>query len=83
MNEWHCLHLNDTITAIVIPENGRFLVKMREPPGGNRQPIEFYRGTLKLAQRAAERLVQMYYPHDCGSNGCGQWLKSYDQTAGR
>lgn len=77
MSQWHCFHLDDTITAMVIPVNSsRFLVRMREPAGGNRQPIEFYRGNLKEAQRAADKLVQAYYPHECDENKCGQWQKT-------
>ncbi|HYP29611.1 MAG TPA: hypothetical protein VE262_23060 [Blastocatellia bacterium] len=76
MSQWNCFHLDDTITAIVMPDNsGRFLVRMREPAGGNRNPIEFYRGSLKEAQRAADGLVQAYYPHECGKHRCGQWEK--------
>jgi hypothetical protein len=74
MIQWQCFHLDDTVTAMVIPENSRrFLVRLRESPGGSRNPIEFYRGNLKEAQRAADRLVQAYYPHDCKSDRCGQW----------
>lgn len=75
MSEWHCFHLEETLTAIVIPENERFLVRMREPEGGNRNPIEFYRGTLESAQKSADKLVRMYYPHDCDEQRCGQWRK--------
>ncbi|HET8669259.1 MAG TPA: hypothetical protein VFM05_01155 [Candidatus Saccharimonadales bacterium] len=77
MSHWNCFHLDDTITAIVIAESfGRFLVRMREPAGGNRNPIEFYRGNLKEAQRAADRLVQAYYPHECDESRCGQWQQT-------
>lgn len=76
MCEWYCFHLDETITAIIIPEGNRFFVRMREPAGENRNPIEFYRGTLKEAQRASERLVQMYYPHNCLEHGCGEWHRS-------
>jgi hypothetical protein len=75
MSEWRCLHLDGSITAMVIPENRRFLVRMREPAGESRNPIEFYRGTLKEAQRAADKLVQAYYPHQCSEDTCGQWQK--------
>lgn len=75
MSEWQCLHLDETITAMAIPERGRFLVRIREPEEGNRHPIEFYRGTLKEAQRAARKLVQMYYPHQCDER-CGRWRKT-------
>jgi hypothetical protein len=75
MSEWHCFHLDETITAMVVPENGRFLVRLREPAGESRNPIEFYRGNLKEAQRAADKLVQAYYPHQCSEDTCGQWRK--------
>ena len=75
MNEWHRFHLDETITAMAVPHDHRFLIRMREPVGESRQPIEFYRGTLKEAQRAADRLVQAYYPHDCDEVKCGEWRK--------
>ena len=75
MSEWHCLHLDDTLTAMAISDQGRFLVRLREPPGEHRHPIEFHRWTLRDAQRAADRLVQAYYPHDCRESGCGSWEK--------
>lgn len=77
MSEWHCFHLDETITAMVVPEGARFLVRVREPEEANRHPIVFYRGTLKEAQRAASRLVQMYYPHDCNQHSCGRWHKAH------
>ncbi|MBD0326541.1 MAG: hypothetical protein ICV68_08915 [Pyrinomonadaceae bacterium] len=52
MSIWRRYHLDETITALAIPENGRFLVRVREPPGGNRNPIEFYRWNLLDAQEA-------------------------------
>jgi len=73
MNEWHCDHLDGTLTAIVIADRGRFLVRLREPPGESRRPIEFLRWTLKDARRAADGLVHAYYPHDCAASGCGAW----------
>lgn len=75
MSEWHCFHLDETITALVTSENTRFLVRIREPEGESRNPIDFYRGTLKEAQRAADRLVQAYYPHQCDEHTCGRWQK--------
>jgi hypothetical protein len=65
MSEWHRFHLDDTITAMAIPDNHRFLVRAGKPLGENRNPMEFYRGNLKEEQRAAERMVQAYYPHEC------------------
>ena len=75
MSEWHCDHLDDTLTAMAISDGARFLVRLREPPGEHRHPIEFHRWTLKDAQKAADRLVQAYYPHDCRESGCGAWRK--------
>jgi hypothetical protein len=75
MSEWHCPHLDDTLTAMAISDRGRFLVRLREPPGEHRNPIEFHRWTLDDARRAADRLVQAYYPHDCSAHGCGAWYK--------
>ena len=75
MSEWHCLHLDDTLTAMAISDGPRFLVRLREPPGERRNAIEFHRGTLAEARRAADRLVQAYYPHDCREHGCGEWRK--------
>jgi hypothetical protein len=73
MSQWHRFHLDETITAMAIPDNHRFLVRVREPVGENRKPIEFYRGNMKEAQRAADRLVQAYYPHECDEERCGEW----------
>lgn len=73
MSEWHCYHMDDTLTAIVSADNGRFLVRLREPPGQHRNPIEFHRWTLRDARSAADRLVQAYYPHECSDSDCGGW----------
>lgn len=75
MSEWHCLHLEETLTAMAVSDKGRFLVRLREPPGESRHPIEFYRWTLRDALKAADRLVQAYYPHDCHECGCGEWRR--------
>jgi hypothetical protein len=75
MSEWHCLHLDDTLTAIVTSDKERFLVRLREPAGEHRHPIEFHRWTLRDARDAADRLVQAYYPHDCRMGGCGEWFE--------
>jgi hypothetical protein len=75
MSEWHCLHMDDTLTAMVTSDGRRFLVHLREPPGEHRRPVEFHRWTLADALGAADRLVQAYYPHDCGEYGCGEWQK--------
>src|SRR5206468_11494308 len=75
MNVWQCLHLNETLTAIVISDRNRFLVRLREPPEEHRRPMEFYRWTLNDAKRAADRLVQVYYPHECSDSKCGRWRK--------
>ena len=75
MSSWQRFHLEDKLKAMAVPDVNRFLVKLREPPGENRQPIEFYRWHLKDAQDAADRLVQAYYPHECSDHRCGQWRK--------
>jgi hypothetical protein len=75
MSEWRRFHMDETITAMAIPENKRFLVHVREPPGEHRNPIEFYRWNLQDAKEAADRLVQAYYPHDCDEQRCGEWRK--------
>ena len=77
MSAWCRFHLDETVKAMAIPENNRFLVHMREPPGGNRYPVDFYRSNLQGAQEAADRLVQEYYPHECDEERCGEWRK-YD-----
>jgi len=75
MSTWRRFHLEDTIKALATSENHRFFVQVREPAGENRKPIEFYRWNLPEAKAAADRLVQAYYPHDCDSHVCGEWLK--------
>lgn len=52
------------------------MVRVREPADGNRRPIQFYRWNLKEAQKAADQLVQAYYPHDCDEQKCGRWRKT-------
>jgi hypothetical protein len=76
LSTWRRYHLDETVTALAIPDNRRFFVRLREPPGESRNPIEFYRWTLQEAQAGADRLVQAYYPHDCDEQGCGAWWKS-------
>ena len=76
MSTWRRYHLNETLTALAIPDSHRFFVCLREPAGESRQPIEFYRWKLQDAQRAGDRLVQAYYPHDCGESACGEWKQA-------
>jgi len=76
MSEWYRYHLDETITAMAVPDNHRFWVLLRDRPGSNRFPVEFCRWTLRDAQKAADRLVQAYYPHECGPGTCGRWKKS-------
>jgi hypothetical protein len=71
---WQRLHLDGALGALAVPENQRFLVRLREPPGEKRNPIKFYRWNLPEAQSAADRLVQAYYPHECDET-CGPWKK--------
>ena len=73
MSEWHCTHLDETLTAMATSDGRRFLVRLREPAGERRNPIEFHRWTLRDAMAAGDRLVQAYYPHDCAECGCGKW----------
>lgn len=67
--------MEETIKALATPDNHRFFIQVREPPGERRQPIEFFRSTLREAQDAADRIVQAYYPHDCDVESCGAWKK--------
>jgi len=78
MSTWRRFHLEDTVRALATSENHRFFVQVREPPGGTRQPIEFYRWKLGEAKAAADRLVQAYYPHECEQETCGEWRKLDD-----
>lgn len=78
MSTWQRLHLNDKLKAWATSDNHRFFVRLREPEGENRQPLEFYRWNLKAAQEAADQIVQAYYPHDCEQILCGVWIKSDD-----
>jgi hypothetical protein len=75
MSTWQRLHLSGSLKALATSDNHRFFVQLREPPGENRQPIEFYRWNLGDARRAGDKLVQAYYPHECGENTCGKWHK--------
>jgi hypothetical protein len=75
MSTWHRFHLNESVKALAIPDNRRFFVRVREPQGQNRQPLEFYRWNLRDAQEAADRVVQAYYPHECDDEICGVWRK--------
>ncbi len=76
MSHWERLHLNDTLKATATPDNNRFFIRLREPPGESRHPLEFYRWNLKDAQEAADHIVQAYYPHDCEQLACGSWIKA-------
>ena len=75
MSHWQRFHLDETIKAMATPVSHRFFIQVREPPGEHRNPIEFYRWTLKEAQDAADRIVQAYYPHQCEGESCGIWKK--------
>ena len=67
--------MEESLKALATPDNHRFFIQLKEPPGEHRNPIEFYRWTLKDAQEAADRIVQAYYPHDCDLELCGVWKK--------
>ncbi len=70
MREWHCFHLDDTLTAMATSDGRRFLVRLREPAGPRRNAIESHRWTLtgamaaipaafrRLARRAASPALQ-------------------------
>jgi hypothetical protein len=76
VSTWHRFHLNETLKALAISDNNRFFVRLREPPGESRHPLEFYRWNLRDAQEAADRVVQAYYPHECDEQICGAWRKT-------
>jgi len=65
--------MDDTLVAFVTADLSRYLVRLKEPEGERRNPVEFYRWTLRDARKAADRLVQAYYPHDCADCSCGEW----------
>lgn len=76
MSHWRRFHLDETITALAVPEQERFLIRVLEPPGEKRNPVSFYRSNLENAREAADRLVQEYYPHECNEHLCGEWRKA-------
>ncbi|HEX5708988.1 MAG TPA: hypothetical protein VFX96_16930 [Pyrinomonadaceae bacterium] len=76
MSTWRRYHLDETLAALAIPDGRRFFVCLREPPGETRRPVEFYRWKLDDARRAADKLVQAYYPHDCDASACGDWKQT-------
>ena len=78
MSTWYRFHLSETVKAMATSDNHRFFIHVREPPGEHRQPLEFYRWSLKEAQAAADKVVQAYYPHECDAEICGTWRKSDD-----
>jgi hypothetical protein len=78
MSTWHRFHLNETLKALAITDNNRVFVRLREPPGESRHPMEFYRWNLRDAQEAADRVVQAYYPHLCDEEICDVWRKADD-----
>ena len=78
MSTWHRFHLSESVKATAVSDTHRFFVHIREPPGEDRRPVEFYRWTLRDAQEAADRVVQAYYPHECDTELCGGWRKSDD-----
>jgi len=75
MSNWYRYHLNSSLKALVTPERNRFFVNFREPAGEHREPISFYRWTLKDARESADRIVQAYYPHQCDTDSCDGWQK--------
>jgi hypothetical protein len=75
MSHWSRLHLNESIRTLATHDTHRFFIQLKEPPGEERNPIEFYRWTLEEAKDAGDRLVQAYYPHDCDDSTCGVWRK--------
>ena len=75
MSTWRRLHLNNSIKAMAVSENQRFLVYVREPVGEQREPRECYRSSLESAQQTADHIVQAYYPHECEDAVCGNWHK--------
>ncbi|HKZ80791.1 MAG TPA: hypothetical protein VJ124_21135 [Pyrinomonadaceae bacterium] len=75
MSTWQRFHLNESVKALTISDNQRFFIRIREPHGENRHPLEFYRWNLREAQEAADRVVQAYYPHECDNETCGVWRK--------
>lgn len=75
MSHWQRSHMEESLKALATPDNHRFFIQLREPAGEHRNPIEFYRWTLKDAQEAADQIVQAYYPHDCDQELCGVWKK--------
>ena len=76
MSHWRRFHQNETITAMALPEQERFLIRVLEPPGEGRKPVSFYRSNLEAAREAADQLVQEYYPHECDERTCGEWWKA-------
>jgi hypothetical protein len=67
--------MEETLKALATQDTRRFFIQVKEPSGHHRNPIEFYRWTLREAQDAADRIVQAYYPHDCEVESCGVWKK--------
>jgi hypothetical protein len=75
MSNWYRHHLDSSLKALVTFDRHRFFVNFREPEGEHREPISFYRSTLRDAQESADRIVQAYYPHECGTDSCDVWRK--------
>ncbi len=76
MSVWYRFHQDESTKSLATFDGHRFFIQIREPPGEQRRPIEFFRGSLATAREAADRIVQAYYPHECSDGTCGGWQKT-------
>lgn len=73
MAAWQSRHLNDTLTAFITDEYGDFQVSILEDSLDGSFPPVRIKKSLSDAKQSADRMVQIYHPHNCASSGCSGW----------
>ena len=77
MNSWSRTHKNPEIKVLVIAQLATvdYLISVIEPKGARRIPLNHLEREPEQAKAAADRLVQIHYPHNCRDSGCGNWVR--------
>ncbi|GAC1446095.1 MAG: hypothetical protein NVSMB56_01800 [Pyrinomonadaceae bacterium] len=73
MASWQHRHLNNTITAFITDEYGDFQLSILEDSLDGGFPSVKIKKSLDKAKQSADRMVQIYHPHDCAVSECSEW----------